>query len=167
MVQNHDIAAIARQEKALVFEKMHEELAWELLSLMRETAKARGMLLVMDVHLIGRQAAFHAMPGTSADNEDWVRRKANTVARFDKSSYRVALESAASNKAFDLSRGIDPSNFANAGGGFPIRVKSAGLVGSVTVSGAPQRVDHEFVVECLCIFLMQDYGTLRLPAETR
>jgi uncharacterized protein (UPF0303 family) len=103
------------------------------------------------------------MPGTTADNGEWVRRKINTVMRFGRSSYRAALESAQSGKPFDQSRGVDPANYANAGGGFPIHVKGAGLVGVVTVSGAPQRVDHEFVVQCLCEHLSHDYAKLRLP----
>jgi uncharacterized protein (UPF0303 family) len=44
-------------------------------------------------------------------------------------------------------------------------VKGAGIVGSVTVSGLPQRGDHELVVEALCAILGRDYGELKLGAE--
>jgi uncharacterized protein (UPF0303 family) len=35
----------------------------------------------------------------------------------------------------------------------------------VTVSGLPQREDHSFVVEALCLVTGRDYATLRLPPE--
>ncbi len=51
------------------------------------------------------------------------------------------------------------------GGSFPLAVTGAGVVGSVTVSGLPQRADHELVVEALCSVLGRDYAALKLAAE--
>jgi uncharacterized protein (UPF0303 family) len=33
----------------------------------------------------------------------------------------------------------------------------------VSVSGLPQRADHELVVEALCLELQRDYASLALP----
>jgi uncharacterized protein (UPF0303 family) len=38
-------------------------------------------------------------------------------------------------------------------------------VGSVTVSGLPQRADHELVVEALCGIVGKDYAALKLGPE--
>jgi uncharacterized protein (UPF0303 family) len=54
------------------------------------------------------------------------------------------------------------TDFAAHGGAFPIHVKGIAVIGSVTVSGLPQRADHELVVEALCLELGQDYGSLAL-----
>jgi uncharacterized protein (UPF0303 family) len=39
------------------------------------------------------------------------------------------------------------------------------VIGSVAVSGLPQRDDHELVVEAICLALNRDYASLALPKE--
>ncbi len=166
MTLETDIAQIARQEEALRFKSFSEADAWALGSLMRQAAVEQALPFVIDIRIGNRPLFYTALPGTTPENLDWVRRKANTVYRFHKSSYRVGREYQHQGKAFDASRGIDPMDLATSGGGFPIHLAGTGVVGAVTVSGVPQRQDHEFVVEMLCRFLKQDYRSLALGPET-
>jgi uncharacterized protein (UPF0303 family) len=69
------------------------------------------------------------------------------------------------NETLTEQQGLPIFDYASHGGSFPLAVESAGVVGSVTVSGLPQRADHELVVEALCNLLGRDYAALRLPAE--
>jgi uncharacterized protein (UPF0303 family) len=87
------------------------------------------------------------------------------VAHFFRSSYAVGLE--LQQKKTDLleKHGLPFSEYAAHGGSFPIRVEHAGVIGSVTVSGLPQRDDHDLVVEVLCLETQQSYSSLRLPAQ--
>ncbi len=57
------------------------------------------------------------------------------------------------------------ADYATDGGSFPLNVEGAGVVGSVTVSGLPQRDDHNLVVEALCLMLGKDFAALRLEPE--
>ena len=43
--------------------------------------------------------------------------------------------------------------YAASGGGFPINVSGAGVIGAVLVSGQPHLVDHDFLVDCISKFL--------------
>ena len=166
MSLEQDIAQIAQQEKELCFASFSEQDAWALGSLMRQAAVERALHFVIDIRIASRPLFYTALPGTTPENPDWVRRKVNTVYRFHKSSYRVGREHALQKKPFDASRGMDPMDFAPAGGGFPIHLTSTGVVGVVTVSGVPQREDHGFVVEMLCRFLGKDHAALALGPET-
>jgi uncharacterized protein (UPF0303 family) len=160
-----DIAIIKRQEAALQFQHFSENDAWTLGGHMRARALERKLPLVMDIRTGTRPLFYTALPGTTPENPDWVRRKINTVYRFEACSYRVGLELKQRGMALDHTRGVDPLQFAAAGGGFPIRIGSI-VVGAVTVSGIPQRDDHNFVVESLAAFLGVAYNELALPPES-
>lgn len=160
-----DIAALKRQEEILRFSQFSEDDAWTLGCQMRARAAERKLPLVMDIRIGIRPLFYAAMPGTTPENPDWVRRKINTVYRFEASSYRIGLEYKAKSNPFDQSRGIDPMQYAPAGGGFPIRMAGS-VVGAVTVSGIPQRDDHNFVVESLSAFLSLAYKDIQLLPES-
>jgi uncharacterized protein (UPF0303 family) len=148
-----DIACILEQEQRLVFKGFAEVDAWSIGSRMRQLAQERGRGVLIDIRLWDRVLFTHAMAGTNADNEDWVRRKINVVRRFQMSSYRKKLEMDRDGKVFDTARGTDPVDYAAAGGGFPVRLVGGPVIGCVTVSNLPQRDDHGLVVEALSAHL--------------
>lgn len=158
-----DIAAIAAQERALVFARFDEDVAYDLGREMRALATARGLAVVIDIRAWDRPLFFAALPGTSADNSEWVRRKANVVRRFRQSSYRFRLDFLAKGRSL-LDRGLSEADYVLAGGGFPVVLQGAGPVGAVTVSGLPERDDHALVVEALCAHLGADHAALRLAS---
>lgn len=160
-----DIAILKKQETTLQFTRMNEDDAWALGSQMRSAAVAANLPFVIDIRIGIRPLFYTALPGSTPENPDWVRRKVNTVYRFEASSYRIALEYQLRGANFDASRGLDPLQYAPAGGGFPIRL-SGSVVGVVTVSGVPQRDDHNFVAENLAKFLDIAYKPIQLPPES-
>ena len=87
--------------------------------------------------------------------------------RQHKSSYRVGRELLQNNKVLDESQGVLPIDYAPHGGCFPIHITSVGVVGTITVSGIPQRDDHGFVVEQISKYLGQDPSALALGPETK
>ncbi|MDP2782073.1 heme-degrading domain-containing protein [Devosia sp.] len=163
MAAAEDIALVKQQEQDLVLAEFDEAVAFKLGSAIRDRALAEGLSLVVDVRSWDRQMFFAATPGTSADNAEWVRRKINTVRRFQRASYRMVLERGEA--PFSLQSGADPADYVIAGGGFPIRVKGAGIVGCLTISGLPGRSDHGVAVAALCDHLGFDHAIYALPAE--
>ena len=163
-----DIAAIITQEATLTLPSFGPEIAWQIGTTLRDLAMARQLSLVMDVRRFGsphQQLFYCALAGTTPDNQRWVQRKINVVARFHKSSYHVGRLLELSGLSFGDRYNLPIEDYAAHGGCFPINVAGAGIVGSVTVSGLPQREDHNLVVEALCIVTGLDNAALRLPPE--
>ncbi|MCD7060071.1 heme-degrading domain-containing protein [Pelagibacterium sp. HS1C4-1] len=156
---------IVAQEEALVFERFDESTAFAIGTAIRDAAIAEGHSIVCDIRLWDRPLFYMALPGTSADNPDWVRRKANVVRRFGKSTYRMVLERGAGegNRAFAADSGLAPAEYVLAGGGFPVRIDGVGVVGAIIVSGAPEDVDHMLVVKGICGHLGIDPDSMALP----
>jgi len=157
-----DIARIALQERTLVFPAFNEEAAWRLGSRLRTLALDRNLIVVIDVRRPAHPLFYAALPGTTPDNAEWVRRKSNVVFRFHRSSYAVGLDLEQKQSSLET-RGLPTADYASHGGSFPIRVVNAGIVAAITVSGLPQRADHELVVEALSAELDHNYAELRLP----
>lgn len=159
-----DIEQIALQEQRLQFERFDATTAWELGTLLKTAAEQRGVAVAIDIQLHGQPLFFFAMPGTTPDNVDWIRRKRNTVQRFHKSSYAMGLQLKQRGTRLDENFGISPIDYATAGGCFPLILRGTGCVGTITVSGLPQREDHNLVVEALAEMLGQPLDQLALDS---
>jgi uncharacterized protein (UPF0303 family) len=157
-----DLARIALQEQELQFASFDEEAAWRLGSRLRSMAVERKFKIVIDIRRFGQPLFYTALAETTPDNVDWVRRKSNVTARFLRSSYAIGLEMEAKQSNLFDRYGLAVNEYASHGGCFPLRVVQAGVIGSVTVSGLPQRADHELAVEALCVELGRDYARLRM-----
>lgn len=160
-----DLERIALQERELQLPRLDGQIAWELGSRLRAMAAERGLPVVIDVRRFGQPLFYAALDGTTPDNAEWVRRKSNVVARFLNSSYVAGLRERVKNETFAESQGLSIADYATHGGSFPLAVAGAGVVGSVTVSGLPQRADHELVIEALCAMLGRSYADLKLASE--
>jgi len=161
-----DRAQIALQEKELLFPSFDATTAWTLGTSLRALAETRNHPVVIDIRRFGdphQQLFFTALPGTTPDNARWVLRKAKVVARFHRSSYAAGLYLQEQGVTFSEKYSLPDEEYATHGGAFPITLAGTGVIGAITVSGLPQRADHELVVEALCAHLNLDYATLRLP----
>jgi uncharacterized protein (UPF0303 family) len=162
-----DIALIQKQEAELVFSVFDEAVAFKIGSAIRDRALAQGLPIIVDIRTFDRPLFYAAMPGSNASNPDWARRKINVVQRFLKSTYRMVLEQQRPDRSFKPGEGLDISDYVLAGGGFPITVKGAGVIGVIAVSGLPEREDHGVVVDALCSHLGVDGRELALPPEAK
>lgn len=159
-----DLERVALQERELHLPRFDADVAWEIGTRLRAMAVERGLSIVVEVRRFHQPLFYTALEGTTPDNPEWVRRKTNVVARYHRSSYSMGLHLQLKGQTLE-ERGHATADFAAHGGCFPIHVEGAGIVGCVTVSGLPQRADHELVVEALCTHLGRDYQSLKLAPE--
>lgn len=144
------------QEAELQFDRFNETTAWTLGSQMVEHAMRDNLPITIDITRGGHQLFHASMPGTAADNDEWVKRKVRLVNRFGHSSFYMGQLLKHKGKTIEQSYLISESGFAAHGGCFPIIVKDTGMVGTVTVSGLPQEEDHKFVVESIRSFIAKE-----------
>jgi uncharacterized protein (UPF0303 family) len=156
---DEDLRRIALQEQRLQFDHFNATTAWNLGKGLREVAEARQAAIVIDIHLHAMPLFYIALEGTTPDNADWVRRKRNIVSRFFRSSYAIGLLEKQQKVNLDA---LDPRDYAAHGGCFPILLPRTGFVGTITVSGLPQREDHSLVVETVAGFLGRDISDIAL-----
>lgn len=143
------IAEVEAQEAELELTTFTHEQAWRLGSRLMELATQRELPVTVDIRK-GTQQVFHAArPGTTPDNDSWIKRKVRVVYRFGASSYLVGLRARAKGTDFNADQGLLFQEYSAHGGAFPVRVTGVGIVGVVTVSGLAQQDDHALVVEAL------------------
>jgi len=166
MAVDDDIAKVAEQERQLVFPRFDEDTAFAIGSALRQAAADKGKALAIDIRTWDRPLFYFAMAGTLPDNAEWVRRKSNTVRRYNRASYAMTLRHQKRGSGFAHDDGVDEMEIAAHGGSFPIRLAGfSGVLGSITVSGVPGRDDHGFVVAAIAQHLGLDAAALALSAE--
>lgn len=153
MTIDQDLETIAEQEKRLRFKHFDSEVAWAIGSALKTAAEKRRVSVSIDIQLNGHTLFSYAMAGTTPDNWEWVRRKRNVVLRYHRSSYAIGLKHERERTNLYEKSGVDPKDYAAHGGCFPILLEGTGCVGTITVSGLPQRDDHALVISVLQEYL--------------
>lgn len=146
------IEECVHQEQELQFESFSNDEALELGLAIVERARREGLSVAVDIERHGQQLFHHALEGTAVDNDEWIRRKKRLVNRVFSSSYHFTLNLEFKGETL-RERGLDEALYAASGGSFPIRIRNAGVIGTITVSGLPHEQDHALVVESVRDFL--------------
>ena len=150
---NGDLERLLLEEQQLQFSAFNEETAWQVGCWLVENAIKNELPITIDIRR-GEQQLFHASrPGTSADNDEWVKRKVRLVNRFGHSSYYLGQTLKCEGRTIEEKYLLPEGDYAPHGGCFPIIIKGTGMVGTITVSGLVQEEDHKVVVQAIRHFL--------------
>ena len=144
---------LVAEEKELQFASFTNDDAWALGCALVEAAREQGAPVAIDVTRNGQQLFHAALPGATAENDDWIQRKIRVVQRCGHSSLAVGQLWRERGTTFEDVAGVDRRLYAAAGGCFPVIVASVGPVGTVAVSGLPQLDDQRLVVSTIRSFL--------------
>ncbi|WP_349573230.1 heme-degrading domain-containing protein [Azotobacter salinestris] len=161
-----DLERIALQEARLQFRSFDAHNAWVLGSRLRALAEQRHQTITIEIQVGGNPLFLCAMPGTAPNNLDWARRKRNVVTLMQRSSYAVGLQLQKDGTTLTELAGLPVREYAPHGGCFPILLRGTGCIGSIAVSGLPQRDSHELIVEVLAEMLEERLEELALDAAT-
>jgi uncharacterized protein (UPF0303 family) len=150
------LAQLLQEEQELQFTSFNEETAWQIGSQLVERAASESLPVTVDITR-GEHQLFHAsLRGTSADNDEWIKRKTRLVYRFGHSSFYMGQLLKSKGKRIEEVYLIPESLYGPHGGCFPIIVKDTGVIGTITISGLAQEDDHKLVTQAIRDFLAQD-----------
>jgi len=147
-----DLAILTQQESLLRFPIFTIDTAWQLGTLLREALLARNAGGTAEIELANHILFTCTTPGATPNQADWIRRKRNTVRRFARSSYAIGRQLELDNQTLESRHGLSLADYAAHGGGFPLHIADA-FVGTIILSGLPQRDDHTLVATALSTYL--------------
>ncbi len=145
------LAELRQQEEELVFDSFDHQDAWQLGSLIANHAVSSQYGVAIDIRRHNMVLFRCVLPGATSDQEEWIRRKSASVLRFEHSTALLSEQFS----DYDPTQGgwLAPEDYTLAGGSFPIRVRGAGVIGAITVSGLSSDADHELAVEGIRSYL--------------
>jgi uncharacterized protein (UPF0303 family) len=143
-----DIPDLEAEAATLIFESFAETETLHLGQILTGLALAETLPVVINIRTADRTLFHAALPGSAPLNDLWARRKSNVALVFQEASLLVGMRHRAKGETL-AKHGLDTADHADHGGAVPIRVKGAGVVAVVTVSGLPQVEDHKLVVRGL------------------
>ena len=138
----------AEQEEKFQFERFSRRDALNIGLKLIENAEKQAQPVAVEITVNGLVVFRYFMEGSTPESELWLARKRNAVDLMETSSLRFFAELEDAGETF-ADRKLDPNEYA-AGGGFPIRLRGTGVIGSICVSGYPDHVDdHQLIINTL------------------
>ena len=148
-----DLTQLLDQEKQLQFTHFDNESAWQLGSLIKRNAEKIDAKVAIDITLNSHRLFSYAMPSTSIDNQEWIKRKQNVVQRYQHSSWYMGQYYKAKGKSIEEASFVNGKDYTPFGGSFPLSIQGVGVIVSITVSGLPQYEDHLLLVDSIGEFI--------------
>ena len=145
---------LIQQEKLLRFDTFDNESAFELGCFMVQRAKKLALQVAVSIRSSDGAVLFQYLCNdATALNDNWLRRKANTVIKMGASSLRGTYNLESNGESIE-DNGLSKKDYALCGGGFPVRLKGMEhVIGAVCCSNMYHIADHGFVVDSLREYL--------------
>ncbi len=153
MTPEQDLPILDEQEQLLRFMAFDAASAWQLGSLLRASLIERNAGCTVEIEVAGQLLFACATPGATPGQANWIRRKRNAVHHFAHSTYAIGRKLERDGGTLANRHGLNEADFVVHGGGFPLVLQGTGMVGSVVLSGLPQRDDHNVVMDALAAML--------------
>jgi uncharacterized protein (UPF0303 family) len=124
------------------------ELGLRAVEAIRESGKSLAVRIVLRGDVVFQAKLRTTGPG----NDPWLAGKAAVAQRFGEPSLRVRRTHEEAGTPFEHRDDVDHETFKAHGGAVPIQVGNE-VVGTITMSGEPDVVDHQVVTEAVRRYL--------------
>lgn len=146
---------LLQQEAEHRFADFDFNAAWEIGQAIHHRALQLKAPVAIEIFAYGQPLFLSALPGSTADNLEWMKRKRNTVLRLAHSSMYAGLNYEKSGQRMEHHLFINQFDYCDHGGSFPLLSPTGAVFGAVSVSGLPSQEDHALVVWGISQYLNQ------------
>jgi uncharacterized protein (UPF0303 family) len=144
---------LALEAKALTLASLTQAQALEIGQIAQEIGLDRKLPIAIEVRMKD-WIVFHAsLPGSTPENDSWIRRKANVVNKTGHSTIYEKVLAEEQGIDWYQSTGLAEADHAVNGGGLALNVVGLGLTGVLLISGLPEVDDHLLGVDVLTEYL--------------
>jgi len=144
---------LLKEEAILTLPAISVSDALEIGEIAKSFGVMRDLPIAVEVRL-GDWIIYHAsLPGSTAENQWWIDRKARVVNLKKHSTMYERVSAEERGVDWHKENNLLDETHAIHGGGLPLITKSEGFVGVLLISGLPQVQDHLLGVEVLTEFL--------------
>ncbi|NIF22208.1 heme-degrading domain-containing protein [Candidatus Pantoea multigeneris] len=133
---------IIQQEREARLPRFDFSLAWTIGQAIQQQANAKKYPVAVEVYAFGQTVFLSALPGSAPENIFWLTRKRNTVLFTGHASMYVGLVNEQNGKRMEQQNWMDPAQYTDHGGSFPLINQDGVVFGAVSVSGLPSEDDH-------------------------
>jgi uncharacterized protein (UPF0303 family) len=146
-------SGLLQEELLLTLPALDVAAAVEIGEIAKSFGVMRGLPIAVEVRL-GDWIIYHAsLPGSTAENQWWIDRKAKVVLLKHHSTMYERVSAEERGVDWHMENNLLDETHAIHGGGLPLITKNEGFVGVLLISGLPQVEDHLLGVEVLTEFL--------------
>jgi uncharacterized protein (UPF0303 family) len=146
-------SGLLQEELLLTLPKLDVADAMEIGEIAKSFGTQKGLPIAVEVR-IGDWIIYHAsLPGSTAENQWWIDRKARVVMLKHHSTIYERVSAEERGVDWHKENNLLDETHAIHGGGLPLITKDQGFVGVLLISGLPQVEDHLLGVEVLTEFL--------------
>jgi uncharacterized protein (UPF0303 family) len=146
-------SGLLQEELLLTLPALDVADAVEIGEIAKSFGVMRGLPIAVEVRL-GDWIIYHAsLPGSTAENQWWIDRKARVVLLKHHSTIYERVSAEERGVDWHKENNLLDETHAIHGGGLPLITKSEGFVGVLLISGLPQVEDHLLGIEVLTEFL--------------
>jgi hypothetical protein len=150
---NHLSSQLLFEEESLKIPKLGLIDALEIGEIGKSIGILKNLPIAIEVRL-GDWIIYHAsLPGSTAENQWWIDRKARVVLLKHHSTMYERVSAQERGVDWHKENNLLDETHAIHGGGLPLITKDEGFVGVLLISGLPQVEDHLLGVEVLTEYL--------------
>ena len=146
-------SGLLQEELLLTLPALDVADAVEIGEIAKSFGVMRGLPIAVEVRLADWIIYHASLPGSTAENQWWIDRKARTVILKQHSTMYERVSAQERGVDWHKENNLLDETHAIHGGGLPLITKSEGFVGVLLISGLPQVQDHLLGVEVLTEFL--------------